>query len=258
MGNPHGSFIWYELMTPDAPASVEFYSGLLGWQVSEDPEYREITASEGQVGGMLQLTPEMTEGGARPIWLGYVAVDDVDRALAAIGAAGGRTVMAPRDLPTAGRIAMAADPQGVPFYVMTPSESASDESHAFAAERPMKGHCAWNELSTTDPAAAWTFYGGQFGWVKDGDMDMGPLGKYEFVRHGSHMLGAIMPKMPESPVSIWTYYFRVPDIDVANAFIKDHGGTALMEPMEIPGGEFSLTVLDPHGATVGLVGPRNA
>jgi predicted enzyme related to lactoylglutathione lyase len=36
------------------------------------------------------------------------------------------------------------------------------------------------------------------------------------------------------------------------------GGTILVEPMEIPGGEFSLNVMDPQGAAFGLVGPRVA
>ena len=70
------------------------------------------------------------------------------------------------------------------------------------------------------------------------------------------MLGAIMPKMPQTPVSAWTYYFRVADIDAAAAYIRDQGATLLMEPTEIPGGEFSLNAMDPQGAAFGLVGPR--
>jgi predicted enzyme related to lactoylglutathione lyase len=30
----------------------------------------------------------------------------------------------------------------------------------------------------------------------------------------------------------------------------------LQEPIEIPGGEYSLTAVDPQGAVFGLVGPR--
>lgn len=256
MSNATGSFIWYELMTPDPSAAAGFYAGLLGWTIGDDPDYREITASEGTIGGLLPLTQEMTAGGAVPAWVGYIKVDDVDRALEAIDGAGGRTVMPARDLPTAGRIAMVMDPQGAPFYVMTPSAAASDTSYAFSYDRPRMGHCAWNELATTDPAAAWTFYGDRFGWVKDGDMDMGPLGKYEFVGHGGHMLGAIMPKMPQDPHPHWLFYFRVADIDAAADTLKANGGTLLQEPTEIPGGEFSLAAADPHGAAFGLVGPR--
>jgi uncharacterized protein len=259
MTNAHGSFIWYELMTPDIRASESFYSGLLGWTVGGDPEYRHITASEGQVGGMLMLTPEMMNGGARPAWLAYINVEDVDRTLATIVEQGGRVLMPARDMEDVGRFAMIADPLGAPFYVMRPQPPADrpdEDSKAFAAERPMMGHCAWNELSTTDPTSAWSFYSDQFGWAKDGDLDMGEVGKYEFIRHGSHMIGAIMPKMPQMPVSAWTFYFRVADIDVAAAYIRAHGGTLLQEPMEIPGGDFSLNAADPQGGAFGLVGPR--
>ena len=79
MTNAHGSFIWYELITPDTRAAEDFYSGLLGWNFGGEPDYRHIVASEGMVGGLLALSPEMSSGGAHPAWLAYVAVDDVER-----------------------------------------------------------------------------------------------------------------------------------------------------------------------------------
>ncbi len=262
MSNKHGDFIWYELMTTDHKAAEDFYGKVVGWRFGGDEHYRHIEASEGMVGGMLQLTPEMTSGGARPAWLGYITVDDVDASVASITQAGGKVHMPARDMEGVGRIAMVTDPQGAPFYVMKPTPPADAPpdatSHAFAAERPMQGHCAWNELSTTDPEAAKAFYGKQFGWSKDGEMDMGPLGKYEFLKvsGGRFALGAVMPKMPEMPVSAWTYYFRVPDIDAAVATIKANGGTILQEPMEIPGGDFSMNAMDPQGVAFALVGSR--
>jgi len=156
-----------------------------------------------------------------------------------------------------GRMAMVADPQGALFYVMR--GASSEPSYSFAAIEPKVGHCAWNELSTTDPEAAKTFYSKLFGWAKDGDLDMGPMGKYEFLRvaGGRFLLGAVMPKMPQMPVSAWTYYFRVSDIDAAVDALKAAGGTLHMEPMEIPGGDYSLSASDPQGAAFGLVGPRH-
>ena len=97
-------------------------------------------------------------------------------------------------------------------------------------------------------------------------MDMGPLATYEFLRHTGHapdgsppghgMLGAVMPKLPEMPVSAWTYYFRVPDVDVAIAAITANGGSIVQPPIEIPGGDFSMVGVDPQGATFALVGSR--
>ncbi|WP_408021716.1 VOC family protein [Siccirubricoccus phaeus] len=32
MPNPHGDFIWYELLTSDPQAAEAFYGAVLGWQ----------------------------------------------------------------------------------------------------------------------------------------------------------------------------------------------------------------------------------
>lgn len=261
MANKHGDFIWYELMTPDHQAAEAFYGPLVDWKFSGADEYRHIEASEGGIGGFLQLTPEMISGGAHPAWVGYILVDDVDASVAAITADGGQVHMPARDMPDVGRFAMVTDPQGVPFYVIKPQPPAGregEEVHAFSYDRPRQGHCAWNELSTADPEGAKAFYGKQFGWKVDGGMDMGELGMYEFwgPTDGRGMLGAVMPKMPEMPVSAWSFYFRVPDIDVAAEAIKANGGNLFQDPMEIPGGDYALNATDPHGAAFGLVGPR--
>jgi uncharacterized protein len=265
MTNQHGDFIWYELLTSDADAAGEFYGAVVGWSSAPsgqpDMDYRFFSSGDGSdmadgVGGYMAITPEMAEHGARPAWIGYIAVDDVDTSVATIKAEGGAELMPAMDLPGVGRMAMVADPQGAPFYVM---KGESDEpSYSFAALEPKVGHCAWNELSTTDPAGATAFYGSLFGWTKDGEMPMGPMGTYDFLKAkgGRFMVGGLMPKMPEMPVSAWTFYFRVPDIDAAAATTRERGGTLLMEPMEIPGGDFSFTALDPQGAVFGLVGPR--
>lgn len=97
-------------------------------------------------------------------------------------------------------------------------------------------------------------------------MDMGDLGKYEFLRHagrapegspmGQGMLGAVYPKAPDDDHSHWLFYFRVHDIDDAVAQIEAGRGKVHLPPTEIPGGEFSLVARDPQGAHFGLVGPR--
>lgn len=260
MANKQGDFIWYELMTDDAPAAQAFYGALLGWSFEHasdsELDYRQFSMNGVPVGGILPLAPGMVQGGAGPCWLGYINVEDVDRMAAAIKAADGSVHMEPQDIAGIGRFAVVADPTGAVFYIMTPiPPPGGGFSRSFAATEPMPGHCAWNELASSDPAVARTFYHDLFGWVKDGEMDMGELGKYEFLRH-DFILGALMPKMPEMPGSMWTYYFRAPDIDAAEATIKAQGGTVIQQPTEIPGGEYSMVALDPQGAVVGLVGAR--
>jgi len=260
-----GGFIWYELMTTDAAAAGSFYSAVVdGWSFGErvpaDVEYRMIQRSDGgMAGGVLTLTAEMQSGGARPVWLGYLHVRDVDAAVTAIKSDGGQAMREPWDQPGVGRLAMVADPQGAPFYLMDPIPPEHDPgavSDVFSTDRAQ--HVRWNELSSSDADAAIAFYTRHFGWAQEGEMDMGEFGKYRFVQKDGVGIGAIMPKMPELPVSLWTYYIGVDDIDRAAAAIGENGGKILNGPMEIPGGEFALNGMDPQGASFGLVGPRKA
>ena len=260
-----GGFIWYELMTTDAAAAGAFYAAVVkGWSFGEripaDLDYRMIQRSDGgNAGGVLQLTDEMTSGGARPVWLGYLHVADVDGAVARIKAEGGQVMMDPWDQPGVGRLAMVTDPQGAPFYLMNPTPPESDPnavSDVFSVDQAE--HVRWNELSTSDAEAGVDFYTRHFGWVQEGDMDMGEYGKYRFIQKDGVMIGAIMPRMPAMPVSLWSYYIGVDDIDRAATAINENGGKILHGPMEIPGGEYALNGMDPQGAAFGLVGPRKA
>jgi hypothetical protein len=263
MPNPQGSFIWYELMTTDAEAAGAFYSAVVsGWRFGErvpaDVDYRMIQRSDGgNAGGVLTLTDEMQSGGARPVWLGYLYVSDVDAAVEAIRRDGGQSMMEPWDQPGVGRLAMVTDPSGAPFYLMKPEPPAGDPgaaSDVFSVDQAE--HVRWNELSTSDPDGAVDFYARHFGWSQQGSMDMGEFGQYRFVQSDGVNIGAIMPRMPEMPVSLWTYYIGVDDIDRAASAITGKGGSILNGPMEIPGGEFALNGMDPQGASFGLVGPR--
>jgi len=260
--SPRGQLIWYELMTPDAEASKAFYDSVVGWQIGEPVAefqgYRMINRSDDRAaGGVLPLTDEMQQHGARPIWLGYIGVDDTDAAVAAIEEAGGKSLMPAMDIPNVGRIAMVADPQGAPFYVMKPippADKPNAQSDVFSVDQPQ--HVRWNELSTTDQDGAIAFYTSQFGWTQEGDMDMGEMGKYRFIQNRGTTIGAVMRKPPQLPVSLWTFYIGVDDIDRATEAVTSGGGRILHGPMEIPGGEFSLSAIDPQGASFGLVGPR--
>ena len=213
--NPKGDFIWYELITPDAEGAKAFYDAVVGWNISEGaPEfggYRMIGRSDGgNAGGVLPLTDEMQQHGARPTWLGYVSVADVDQAVVAIEQAGGKGLMPAFDIPNVGRIAMVADPQGAPFYVMraTPPEPKA-QSDVFSPTAEQR--VGWNELSTTDPVAARKFYTGQFGWGSDEFMDMGEMGEYRFLEQDGTRIGALCGVM-QGQQPKWRFYFRVPSI----------------------------------------------
>ena len=260
MSTLHGSWIWYDLMTPDPEGAKAFYEAVVGWSMTTGhsaagSNYGVITAPDGaMVGGILRLTPDRTRNGARSCWLGYIAVDDVDTSLKSIAASGGNVLMPARDVEMAGRIAMVADPDGAPCYIMTPTAPPSGgESTAFAA-MPRPGHCGWNELLADDAPTAIAFYTDQFGWSLPAPMDMGPMGQYQFIAHDEVTVGAIMAKPPQVPVAGWAHYFWVPSIAAAQAAIGAGGGQVINGPHKVPGDDWIVQGIDPQGAQFALVG----
>jgi uncharacterized protein len=263
MANPVGSFIWYELMTTDPDAAARFYEPIVGWKIeahsdpqsaSEGMDYRMIVRSDGgNAGGVLKLTEQMSQGGARPCWIGYLYVTDVDAAVAAIVADGGQSLMPGMDIDV-GRIAMVTDPQGVPHYVMTPKPPAGKEDMASDVyDRWAEQRVSWNELYSPDLEAAKAFYAKHYGFEFNETMPMGPMGDYCFIDHGGQTIGAMMQKPEQVPVGMWNLYIRVPEIEQAVAQIKDLGGQVFNGPMEVPGGDWIINGTDPQGAMFSLV-----
>ena len=258
--NPAGDFIWYELMTSDADAAGRFYSAVIpGWNFGSkmpgDVNYRGIERSDGgNAGGVLQLDDSMRTHRARPIWLGYVHVTDVDDAVASIEKAGGKALMPAFDVPSVGRIAMVADPQGAAFYVMKPippagkQDAASDVFSPTATER-----MSWNELNTSDPDGARRFYGDLFGWISDEFMPMGEMGEYRFLDHHGVRIGALCGLMGQSHPK-WRFYIRVPSIAAAKSAIEANGDKVVNGPHQVPGDDWIVIGIDPQGAEFALVG----
>ena len=253
-------FFWYELMTSDADAAVAFYTAVVGWRSAEqegsqlDFRYTILHAGERGIGGLLQLTDQMRQSGARPGWVGYVHADDTDAKAASIAEAGGKVLMPPSDIPNIGRFAMVADPGGAPFYVMTPLPRGDAPPPPADPQAP--GLVSWHELfSSLGDKAAFEFYAGQFGWETMHEMDMGPMGTYRIFGAEGVQMGGMMNKPENIPASAWGFYINVESIDAAGERVKANGGQVLMGPHEVPGGSWIVQCLDPQGANFALVSP---
>jgi predicted enzyme related to lactoylglutathione lyase len=265
MANPAGSFIWYELLTPDPDAVASFYAAVVGWAIGPAApgqpggmDYRMIGRSDGKhAGGVLRLSADMLQHGARPMWLGYLSSPDVDGQLSAIVADGGTTQMPATDIPDVGRITMVTDPQGVPFYLMTPlAPAGAPDATSDVFDRHAPQRVNWNELSSPDLAAAKAFYGRHFGFEFNEAMNMGGMSDYCFIDHHGQRIGAIMQRQDERQPAAWLFYVGVPSIAAAARAIAANGGMVLMGPHEVPTGEWIVVATDPAGAGFGLTGPR--
>jgi predicted enzyme related to lactoylglutathione lyase len=247
------SFFWYELMTSDTAAASDFYAKVVGWRPEAFPgsemAYTVMNASDRGIGGVMAMPDDVKAMGTPNMWLGYIYAANTDTATDGVAKGGGAVHQPPRDIPGVGRFSVVADPQGATFMLMTPM--GPDQP---PLDPMTPGHVGWHELMTTDHAAAFDFYAKQFGWTKGEAFDMGPdVGTYQLVAAGGAPMAGFMNKMPDMPVAAWGFYFSVDGIDAAAARINGAGGTVIMGPMEVPGGQWTLNAIDPQGAHFGLV-----
>jgi uncharacterized protein len=259
MANFQHRFVWYELLTTDTGSAKDFYSKVIGWGTQRPQasvpgmEYTLFTVDDQPVSGLMTLPEEARKMGAPPNWLGYVAVEDVDRMVERIKRAGGILRAGPYDIPNVGRFAVVADPQGGTFALFKWTMPGGGEP----AEPVAAGHVGWHELVAADWQSAFAFYSELFGWEKSTAVDMGPIGTYQlFSVDGGNAVGGMFTKPPEVPHPFWLYYVNIPAIDAAIERTKSGGGQILHGPMEVPGGSWIVQSRDPQGVLFAMVAPR--
>jgi predicted enzyme related to lactoylglutathione lyase len=250
----YGKFVWYELMTTDTKSAESFYRNVIGWSAKDagmpGQSYTLLGPGETHVAGLMPIPQDARDVGARPGWIGYIGVDDVDGYAKRVKDKGGAIHREPADIPGVGRFAIAADPQGIMFALF---KGAGTPPPAVAAGTP--GHAGWHELHAVDGVKAFEFYSDMFGWTKADAMPMGEMGVYQLFAVDAVPVGGMMTKMPQSPAPFWVYYFNVPEIGAAEARVKAGGGQIINGPMQVPGGSWIVQCLDPQGAMFALVAP---
>lgn len=111
-------------MTRDVPAARSWYEAVCGWRFDEMPmpegTYHVAMAHGKAVAGVMDLDdlPDMGEVPAH--WFTYLAVDDLEAALAAARGAGGAVLREPFEVPDVGRIALVRDAGGAALGLMVP------------------------------------------------------------------------------------------------------------------------------------------
>ena len=247
-----GKFVWYELVARDAKKAQAFYAEVLGWKAVPFPmgnfTYDMIYAGETadtMIGG---YAPPKDDG--RPAhWIAYVSVEDVDATAKAATANGGKVIEAPFDIPNIGRSARIADPQWAELCLL--KNASGDPPDAPASH----GHFFWNELHTSDPAKALSFYEKVLGFSHR-SMDMGPGGIYHILSQGGVDRGGVTGHLARGVPPHWLPYVSVDDPDATIARARRFGATIPMAPEDIPDvGRFGV-LQDPTGAPLAIMKPK--
>jgi predicted enzyme related to lactoylglutathione lyase len=119
-----GSWLWNELYTADPDKSVAFYKAVGGFEVETmkqegagpGPDRYEILKSDGKGrGGIMKLA------GLPQMWMPYVKVANTDATVERAKQLGATFKVAAETIPKVGRIAVLADPLGVPLGILQPS-----------------------------------------------------------------------------------------------------------------------------------------
>jgi uncharacterized protein len=236
-----GMFCWIELATNDAAAAKTFYTSLFGWTANDMPipdgVYTMLQKNGSSLGAMYQSKD------IPPNWASYISVENVDESAKKAQSLGANVVAPPFDVMDVGRTAVVADPQGAMFCLW------QAKKHIGATIRDEANTLCWNELMTSDIAAARDFYKGLFGW----DLKLSP--QYTEVHVGPVPVGGmiqITPDMMGTPPN-WSPYFSVDDCDATVTKAKSLGAQIYVPPTDIPNvGRFAV-IADPQGAMFDVI-----
>lgn len=255
--SPLGRFVWHELMTTDTKAAERFYKAVVGWRTTaggKDASYRVWTTSDGPRGGLMTLPDGTTPGSPPPHWLSYIGTPDVDATVRQAIALGARVLIGPLDIPTVGRFAVVADPQGAPFAAIAPRGRDPD------ADGDAKlGDFSWHELATADAEAAFRFYAALFGWERIEALHLAPGQVYRIFGRAGRALGGIYDQGAGPAAPQWLGYALVANVERAAAAVLARGGQVVRGPMEVPGGDRIAQCIDPQGAAFAVhTAPRPA
>ncbi len=248
---PDGMFCWIDLATTDIDAAHAFYSGLFGWQpdpqlLGEHYSYTNFRIDGYTVAGAGQMMPESLEAGQPPSWSSYVNTSDIEGVAARAAGAGGAVLVPPMEIPGQGLMAVLQDPTGAVVGVWQP------KAHIGAQLVNQPNTLVWNELQTTDTAAARAFYNQVFGWTDRVDEASDYLLWHENGRYhcGAMQLGDDWGA--DTPAN-WLVYFLADDVDAMAARAAELGGKALYGPTDIAGMGRMVVLADPQGASFALI-----
>jgi predicted enzyme related to lactoylglutathione lyase len=220
-------FCRFQLRTSDVGAAREFYDALLGENRAE----------------IVPLPAEVAARGAPPHWLGQIGVEDVEAAAQRFVQGGAMRLGPTRATPDGGALAIVRDPGQAVVALATAPASVRDTG------------VAWDQLYSTDVPRAIAAYREAFGWVATEPPELGELGTHQQLawQPGGAVVGTISDTTVRPGIHPhWLFYFRIPALEPALAFIRDAGGTVI-GPQQLPSGRRVAACEDAQRAAFGLI-----
>lgn len=251
---PSGVPCWVAAIEPDPTRAAEFYTQLFSWEASElmppgHPAHYLMCSLRGRKVAAI-VSADGAPAPPQPLWATHISVDDADETITRIEQAGGNLIGPPFESPAGGRMAVAADPDGVGFCLWQPGE------HHGAQLINEPSAWAMSSLHTSDAEASTRFYGAVFGWQPEpfGDSTMFRLPGYVGGEPGQPVprdVVAVMTPTTHGVPPHWNVNFWVADTDATAAQAAQLGGSVLLAPFDTPGFR-SAVLADPQGAVFSI------
>lgn len=242
---------WVDLSTPDLEATKAFYGQLFGWEPQEPaPDTGGYTMfhhhGEPVAAAMPKMQPDQPTA-----WGTYISVADSAATARAVEEAGGKVLVPPMEVMSAGTMTVFADPEGAVIGCWQPNEFAG------AGETGGPGAFCWAELACRDQDGAKRFYPRVFGWTPDtqafGD------DSYTVWQVAGTGIAGMMPMGSMFPAEVpphWGVYFAVADADAALAEAQRLGARAQVPVTPIEGVGRFAGLFDPQGAAFSILEPN--
>jgi predicted enzyme related to lactoylglutathione lyase len=248
-GSPRlaGKFVWADLVTDDALAAQKFYTALFGWKFYDYGGYLIGRNDDRPMCGMFQR-PRPADANAKPRWLGYISVPNVERAKAVVTKAGGRVLAPPQKMPKRGEQAVFADAEGALFGVI---KSSIGDPEDFLAD---PGDWIWVQLLSRDGQKAAEFYQQVAGYEIVANSVSNKLSDYVLTSKGyARATVRTIRSDDEKLRPLWLLFVRVKNVGESVALTKQLGGKVWIEPKaELFDGKVAV-IADPTGAAIGLL-----
>lgn len=243
-----GKFVWFDLFTDDMEAITPFYQALFGWSFESADGYSQkvqtISSDKVPIATAVLTTPENKKI-KESRWLGYISVEDVDQASKIIEENRGTLHVLPKNLPDRGRVAVATDPEGALFGLLTSAHGDPGDTGI------MENQWMGSELWTTDLTAALGFYSKVAGY-EHRRVGIGTESEYLLLVKDSIPRAGVVTIHWKNIKPAWLPYIAVVDVVATAKKAEKLGGKILVSPdTKMPNGLVAI-IADPTGAVFAI------